>query len=140
MILVSINEIQDEVMSEISKMNGDIEMLLLYIVGSGQILPTMPVEHKSEENIIKGCHSNVWLAAVERNDTMHFYADSDSIISKGLISLLIRIYNNQRRDDILTSDLFFIRQDQLKRFIGTKRSNGFAAMIDQMKCWSKRQG
>lgn len=136
---MSINEIQDEVLDEISKINGDIEMLLLYIAGSGQILPTMPLEYRTEKNIIKGCHSKVWLAAIEQNDTMHFYSDSDSIISKGLVSLLIRIYNDQRRDDILSSDLYLIRQDHLRRFIGTKHSNGFAAMIDQMKCWSKRE-
>ena len=135
---MTIDEIQDEVMSEISKINGDIEILLLYIVGSGRILPTMPAEYKAEKNIIKGCHSKVWIAAIEQNDKMHFYADSDSIISKGLVSLLIRIYNDQRRDDILTSDLFFIRQDQLRKFIGTKRSNGFPAMIDQIRCLSKQ--
>lgn len=131
---MSINEIQDEIIGEISKMNGDVEMILIYIVELGQILPAMPAEFKIEANIIKGCHSKVWLAATIQNDAVQFYADSDTIISKGLVSLLLRIFNHRRPNEILEADLYFIRQNHLQKFIGTKRSNGFAAMIDQMKC------
>lgn len=115
-------------------MNGDVEMILIYIVELGQILPAMPAEFKIEANIIKGCHSKVWLAATIQNDAVQFYADSDTIISKGLVSLLLRIFNHRRPNEILEADLYFIRQNHLQKFIGTKRSNGFAAMIDQMKC------
>lgn len=93
----------------------------------------MPEEYRTDKNIIRGCHSKVWLAAREESSQVYFYADSDTIISRGLVSLLLRIFNGQHPDEILGADLYFIRRNHLERFIGNKRSNGFAAMIDQIK-------
>jgi cysteine desulfuration protein SufE len=130
---MSIDQIQDEIVDEFAGRNGDIEKVLYHIVSLGQNLPVMPIEYKTDKNLIRGCHSKVWLAAVERRDKVYFYGDSDTIISKGLVSLLLRVFNGQPPDQILMANLYFLRRNQLERFIGTKRSNGFAAMIDQIK-------
>ncbi len=130
---MSINQIQDEVIIEFSRLNGDLESVLFYIVALGQVLPCMPEEYKTDGNIIKGCHSKVWLSARMESNKVYYYADSDTIISKGLVSLLLRIFNGQHPGDILKANLYFIQRNHLERFIGTKRSNGFAAMLEQMK-------
>lgn len=138
--MMTINQIQDEIVEEFTMLNGDMEKILFHIISLSQILPLMPIEYKADNNLIKGCHSKVWLAAEEESDSVYFYGDSDTLISKGLVSLLLRIFNGQHRDEILSADLYFIKQSQLERFIGTKRSNGFSAMIDQIKsCVTKNR-
>ena len=131
--MMSIDQIQDEIVDEFAKLNGDIEKNLFHIVTLGQNLPVMPIEYKTDKNLITGCHSKVWLAAVEKGDKVYFYGDSDTIISKGLVSLLLKVFNGQPPDQILMANLYFLRRNGLERFIGTKRSNGFSAMIDQIK-------
>ena len=91
---------------------------------------------KIEENVVKGCQSKVWLTASTKNDKVFFVADSNTAITKGLVSLLIRIFNEQTPDSILDADLYFMRKIGMERFIGTQRSNGFAAMIKQMKLYA----
>jgi cysteine desulfuration protein SufE len=130
---MSINQSQDEIINKLSNLNGDIEKVLFYIVSLGQILPVMPQEYKTDKNIIRGCHSKIWLAARQECNQVYFYADSDTVISKGLVSLLLRIFNGQSPDEILSANLYFMRRNQLDRFVGTKRSNGFAAMMDHIK-------
>jgi cysteine desulfuration protein SufE len=102
----------------------------------GQKLPVMNEVDKTEENIVKGCQSKVWLTAQYENEKIHFSADSNTAITKGLVSLLVRIYNSQTCDAILNSDLYFMQKIGMERFIGTQRSNGFAAMIKQMKLYA----
>lgn len=133
---MSIGQIQDEIISEFSLLDGDMEMTVFYIMELGQKLPVMNESDKTEENIVKGCQSKVWLKADFENDTIQFSADSNTAITKGLVSLLIRIFNNQRPEDILKADLFFMHKIGMERFIGTQRSNGFAAMIKQMKLYA----
>jgi cysteine desulfuration protein SufE len=135
---MSIDQIQDEIVDEFATRNGDIEKILFHIASLGQTLPVMPIEYKTDKNLITGCHSKVWLAAVEKGDKVYFYGDSDTIISKGLVSLLLRVFNGQPPDQILMANLYFLKSNRLERFIGTKRSSGFAAMIDQIKfCLAK---
>ena len=133
---MSINQIQEEIINEFSLLDGDMEMTVFYIMELGQKLPLMNESDKTEENIVKGCQSKVWLKADFENDTIQFTADSNTAITKGLVSLLIRIFNNQRPEDILKADLFFMHKIGMERFIGTQRSNGFAAMIKQMKLYA----
>jgi cysteine desulfuration protein SufE len=102
----------------------------------GQKLPEMPESEKTEENIVKGCQSKVWLTAKLENDKIYFTADSNTAITKGLVSLLTRIFNGQKPEDILNADLYFMKKIGMERFIGTQRSNGFAAMIKQMKLYA----
>lgn len=133
---MTINEIQDEIVSEFALLDGDMEMTVFYIMELGQKLPDMPESEKTEENIVKGCQSKVWLTAKLEQDRVFFKADSNTAITKGLVSLLIRIFNGQRPDDILKADLYFMNRIGMDRFIGTQRSNGFAAMIKQMKLYA----
>ncbi len=133
---MTINQIQDDIINDFSLLDGDMEMTVFYIMELGQKLPDMPEADKSEENIVKGCQSKVWLTARLENDKIHFTADSNTAITKGLVSLLIRIFNDQSPDAILNSDLYFMNRIGMERFIGTQRSNGFAAMIKQMKLYA----
>jgi cysteine desulfuration protein SufE len=129
-------QIQNEIINEFSLLDGDMEMTVFYIMELGQKLPDMPEADKTEENIVKGCQSKVWLTANMENDRVYFTADSNTAITKGLVSLLIRIFNGQRPADILNADLYFMQKIGMERFIGTQRSNGFAAMIKQMKLYA----
>jgi cysteine desulfuration protein SufE len=133
---MTIDQTQDEIISEFSLLDGDREMTVFYIMELGQKLPVMNESDKTEANIVKGCQSKVWLTADMENDTIRFLADSNTAITKGLVSLLIRIFNNQRPEDILKADLFFMHKIGMERFIGTQRSNGFASMIKQMKIYA----
>jgi cysteine desulfuration protein SufE len=133
---MTINQIQDEIISEFALLDGDMEMTVFYIMELGQKIPEMPESEKTEDNIVKGCQSKVWLTAKLGNDRIYFTADSNTAITKGLVSLLIRIYNGQTPEDILAADLYFMKKIGMERFIGTQRSNGFAAMIKQMKLYA----
>jgi cysteine desulfuration protein SufE len=133
---MTINQIQDEIISEFSLLDGDMEMTVFYIMELGQKLPDMPEAEKTEQNIVKGCQSKVWLTATLNQDKVYFRADSNTAITKGLVSLLTRIFNGQKPDDILKADLYFMNRIGMERFIGTQRSNGFAAMIKQMKLYA----
>jgi cysteine desulfuration protein SufE len=132
----SISEIQDEIISEFSLLDGDMEMTVFYIMELGQKLPDINPANKTEINEVKGCQSKVWLTAKLENDNVYFLADSNTAITKGLVSLLVRIFNGQSPDSILTTDLYFVHKIGMERFIGTQRSNGFAAMIKQMKLYA----
>lgn len=131
-----IHTIEDEIVSEFLLLDGDMEMTVFYIMELGQKLPEMKAEQKTEENIVKGCQSKVWLTAKMENDRIYFTADSNTAITKGLVSLLIRILSGQTPDAILNAELNFMQRIGMERFIGTQRSNGFAAMIKQMKLYA----
>lgn len=132
----SISEIQDEIISEFSLLDGDMEMTVFYIMELGQKLPDINPSDKTETNEVKGCQSKVWLTAKLENERIFFSADSNTAITKGLVSLLVRIFNGQAPDAILNADLYFMHKIGMERFIGTQRSNGFAAMIKQMKLYA----
>jgi cysteine desulfuration protein SufE len=133
---MTINEIQDEIINEFSLLDGDQEMTVFYIMELGQKLPDMPESEKTEQNSVKGCQSKVWMNAKLADGKIFFSADSNTAITKGLVSLLIRIYNGQSPDEILNADLYFMKRIGMERFIGTQRSNGFAAMIKQIKLYA----
>lgn len=133
---MSINEVQDEVISEFSLLDGDMEMTVFYIMELGEKLPDMKEENKTEENIVKGCQSKVWMTARLEHGNIYFDADSNTAITKGLVSLLVRIFNGQTPQEILNAELYFMHKIGMERFIGTQRSNGFAAMIKQMKFYA----
>lgn len=129
----SINAIQDEIIEEFALLEGDTEMTNFYIIELGQKLPPLEEKYKTEDHIIKGCQSKVWLITQPEGDRMQFKADSNSAITKGLVSLLVRVFDHQKADDIVEANLYFIERIGMNRFIGTQRSNGFAAMIKQIK-------
>jgi cysteine desulfuration protein SufE len=129
-------EVQDEIINEFSLLDGDMEMTVFYIMELGQKLPLMNEADKTEDNIVKGCQSKVWLTAKLVDDKVFFTGDSNTAITKGLVSLLIRIFSGQSPETILTADLYFMQKIGMERFIGTQRSNGFASMIKQMKIYA----
>lgn len=133
---MSITEVQDDIIQEFSLLDGDREMTVFYIMELGQKLSDMPEEEKTEDNVVKGCQSKVWLSASLQDHSVSFRADSNTAITKGLVSLLLRIFNQQAPDDILKAELYFMNRIGMERFIGTQRSNGFAAMIRQMKLYA----
>ncbi len=131
-----IRQIQDEIIEDFSMLDGDMEMSINYIMELGEQLPELPVDKKTDDNVVKGCQSKVWLAADLKNNLVHFDADSNTAITKGLVSLLVRVLTNQTPDTILKEDIYFPEKIGMNRFIGTQRSNGFAAMIKQMKLYA----
>ena len=132
----SVSDIQEEIIREFSLLDGDMEMTVFYIMELGQKLPEMNTADRTEVNEVRGCQSKVWLTARLENDKVHFSADSNTAITKGLVSLLVRIFNGQSPEAILNADLYFMHKIGMERFIGTQRSNGFAAMIKQMKLYA----
>ncbi|HEV8512760.1 MAG TPA: SufE family protein [Cyclobacteriaceae bacterium] len=133
---MNVNQIQDEIINEFSLLDGDMEMTVFYIMELGQKLPIMNEADKTEDNIVKGCQSKVWMTAKMSDGLIYFTGDSNTAITKGLVSLLIRIFNGQSPETILNVDLYFMKKIGMERFIGTQRSNGFAAMIKQMKLYA----
>jgi cysteine desulfuration protein SufE len=129
-------EIQEEIINEFALLDGDMEMTVFYIMELGQKLPAFPEDERTESNIVKGCQSKVWLTARLEDGKIYFLGDSNTAITKGLVSLLIRIFSGQSPQTILNTDLFFIQRIGMERFIGTQRSNGFASMIKQMKLYA----
>ena len=111
-------------------------MTVFYVMELGQKLPEMKEALKTEDNIVKGCQSKVWMTARMEDDKIFFEADSNTAITKGLVSLLVRIFNGQSPEHILTTDLYFMHKIGMERFIGTQRSNGFASMTKQMKLYA----
>ncbi|HCM76414.1 MAG TPA: Fe-S metabolism protein SufE [Cytophagales bacterium] len=132
----AITDIQEEIVNEFSLLDGDQEMTVLYIMELGQKLPPMEEAEKTEQNIVKGCQSTVWLTSKLDNGRVYFNADSNTAITKGLVSLLVRIFSGQTPDQILDANLTFMSKIGMDRFIGTQRSNGFAAMTKQIKMYA----
>ncbi|MFC2126280.1 SufE family protein [Bacteroidota bacterium] len=136
MTKISINHIQDEIIDEFSILGDDRESIIYYIMETGQKLDPLDEKHMVEENIIKGCQSKVWLIADIEEDRLVFNADSNTDITKGLISLLIRVLSGQKIEDILSADLYFIDRIGMNKVIGSQRSNGLTSMIKQIKLYA----
>ena len=132
----SINNIQDEIISEFGILDGDMEMTNFYIMELGQKLAPLDEKYKTDDHIVKGCQSKVWMNAYLDDDKVIYEADSNTAITKGLVSLLVRIFSGQEPDEIVNAELYFPAKIGMDRFIGTQRSNGFAAMIKQMKLYA----
>jgi cysteine desulfuration protein SufE len=132
----AIEEIQDEIIEEFSFLGEDRESTIFYIMELGQKLPELEKKYKVEQNIIKGCQSKVWLTADLEGNRIIYKADSNTEITKGLISLLIRVLSGQKIDDILNANLDFIQKIGMGQIIGSQRSNGLVAMIKQMKLFA----
>ncbi|NMM50501.1 SufE family protein [Marinigracilibium pacificum] len=130
---MTIQEAQNNIIEEFGLLDGDMEMSNVYLMELGQKLPDYPEDKRDEEHIVKGCQSKVWLNAKLEDGKVVYEADSNTAITKGLVSLLIRVFSGQTPDDILHADIYFAEKIGMNRFIGTQRSNGFGAMIKQMK-------
>jgi cysteine desulfuration protein SufE len=131
----TIEEVQQEIIEEFSIFDNWMDRYN-YIIDISKDLPLIDDKYKTKENLINGCQSKVWLHAHYNNGKMQYEADSDAIITKGIISLLIRVLSNRKPDEIMNSDLYFIDQIGLKENLSPTRSNGLLAMVKQMKLYA----
>ena len=132
---MTIKEIQDEIVDEFS-MFDDWMQRYEYIIELGKTLPLIDEQYKTEDNIIKGCQSKVWVHADQENDKIVFTADSDAILTKGIIAILIRAFSNQKASDILDANTDFIDEIGLKEHLSPTRANGLVSMIKQIKMYA----
>ncbi len=131
----TINEVQDEIIEEFSGFDDWMDKYQLLIdMGSGQ--EPLPEEYKTEQNLIDGCQSRVWLHAAYREGRVVFRAESDALIVKGIVDLLVRVLSGHTPQEILDADLYFIDRIGLKEHLSPTRSNGLVAMLKQMKMYA----
>ena len=132
---MKISNIQNEIVEEFDIFDTWIDKYE-YLIELGKSVPKISEENKKEENIIKGCQSKVWLHAEKQDGLVRFYADSDAIITKGIISLLIRIFSNQKPEDIINADTDFIDKIGLRQHLSPNRANGLNNMIKKIKFYA----
>ncbi len=131
----TINELQDEVIEEFSELDDWMDRYQLLIDLGNEQAP-LDEQYKTEQNLIEGCQSRVWLQADYTDGLVHFQAESDALIVKGIISLLIQVVSGHTPDEILESDLYFIERIGLKEHLSPTRSNGLLAMVKQMRMYA----
>ena len=132
---MSITDIQNEIIDEFS-MFEDWEERYQYMIDLGKTLPLIEEQFKTDNNIIKGCQSKVWVHAEMKDDNIVFTADSDAIITKGIIAILIRVFSNQEPKAIINADTNFIDAIGLKEHLSPTRANGLVSMIKQLKMYA----
>ena len=132
---MTINEAQDEIIGEFSVFDDWLDKYEYLIELSGS-LPAIGEEHRNEQFLIRGCQSRVWVDAELRDGKIYFTADSDAIITKGIIALLIRVLSGRTPQEIVDSDLYFIDRIGLRENLSPTRANGLLAMIKQMKLYA----
>ncbi len=131
----SIEERQEEIIEEFS-MFEDWMQRYEYMIELGKSLPLIDEKFKTDDNIIKGCQSKVWVNAEFKNDNIKFTADSDAIITKGIVAILIRVFSDQKPEDIINAKTDFIDEIGLKEHLSPTRANGLVSMIKQMKMYA----
>ena len=134
--MATINEIQDEIIEEFSGFDDWMDRYA-YIIDLGNALEPLDYQFKTPEYLIEGCQSRVWIhAEAGEGGTVTFTADSDAIIVKGIIALLLRVLSGQTPHDILAADLYFIKEVGLQEHLSPTRSNGLVAMVKQMRMYA----
>ena len=134
---MTINEIQDQIIDDFSAFDDWMDKYQM-IIEMGNSLEPLDEKYKIPQNLIEGCQSRVWLQADfdEQTNLIHFTGDSDAVIVKGLVSLVIQVLSDRTPDEILNADLYFIEQIGLKENLSPTRSNGFLSMIKQMRIYA----
>ena len=131
----TIKDIQNEIVEEFA-MFDDWMQRYEYIIELGKTLPLINDQYKKDENLIKGCQSKVWLHADINDDVITFTADSDAILTKGIIAILIRTFSNQKAVDVMNSDMSFVDEIGLKEHLSATRANGLVSMMKQIKLYA----
>lgn len=132
----TINEIQDEVIEEFSLLDDWMDRYQL-LIDMGEEQPALPDADKTPDNLIDGCQSRVWLVCEHTPEgLLHFRAESDALIVKGIVTLLLRVVNDHTPQEILAADLYFIREIGLQEHLSPTRSNGLLAMVKQIRCYA----
>ena len=129
---LSLAQTQQELIDEFA-MFTDWQDRYEHLIELGKDLPLIAPEHKTDDNLVRGCQSRVWLNAAQQNDRIHFTADSDAMITKGIVALLVRVYNDRTPQEILGASTDFIDRIGLREHLSPNRANGLSAMLDQMK-------
>ncbi len=133
---MNLEDIKKEIISEFNMFDDWMDRYD-YLIEQGKSLEQLPQEYKTDKYLIKGCQSQVWLGAKLNDDGLViFKADSDAIITKGMVALLIRVFSNQKPEDIQDSDISFLDQIGLKEQLSPTRSNGLMSMVKQMKLYA----
>lgn len=132
---MTINEIQDEIIEEFSGLDDWMDKYQL-LIDLGNELTPLDERYKTEQNLIDGCQSRVWLQADLVDGVIHFTAESDALIVKGIVSLLIRVLSDHTPQEILDADLYFIEEIGLKEHLSPTRSNGLVAMVKQIRAYA----
>ncbi len=132
---MTINELQDEVIEEFSAFDDWMDKYAL-LIDLGNSLPPLEEKYKTESNLIEGCQSRVWLQADYLGGKISFKGESDAVIVKGIVSLLIRVISEHTPQEILDADLYFIEKIGLKEHLSPTRSNGLVAMVKQMRLYA----
>jgi len=129
------DKVQDEIIEEFSMFESWLDKYD-YLIGLSETLPPIKPEHRTDQYCIKGCQSRVWIDAELRDDKVYYTADSDAIITKGIISLLVKVYNGSTPEEILNRELYFIDIIGLRENLSPTRANGLFAMVRQMKLYA----
>lgn len=132
---MTIKEIQEEIVEEFAMFDDWMERYE-YMIDLGKSIPVIENQYKTDSNLIKGCQSNVWLHSELHGDKIEFTADSDAIITKGIVAVLLRVFNKQSPKDILNAKLDFIDEIGLKEHLSATRANGLVSMIKQIKLYA----
>ena len=132
---LSIKEIEKEIIEEFELFDNWVDKYE-YLIDLGKSLPRIEEHEKTNENIISGCQSQVWLNAKKQNNEVHFFADSDAIMTKGIIAILIRVLSHQEPKEIINANLDFINTIGLKEQLSPTRANGLVSMIKKMKIYA----
>ena len=133
--MASINEIQDDIIDEFSGLDDWMDRYQL-LIDLGNEQPPLDERYKTEQNLIDGCQSRVWLQADYKDGLLYFAAESDALIVKGIVTLLIRVLSGHTPQEILDADLYFIERIGLREHLSPTRSNGLLAMLKQMKMYA----
>ena len=134
--MATINEIQDEIIEEFSELDDWMDRYQM-LIDLGNELTPLDDQYKTEQNLIDGCQSRVWVSCEMNDGRMHLNAESDALIVKGIVALLLRVLSDQRPEDVLHADLYFIERIGLREHLSPTRSNGLLAMIRQIKTYAK---
>ncbi|RIV17813.1 SufE family protein [Fibrisoma montanum] len=137
---MTINEKQDDIIEEFDLFDDPLDKTQ-YIIDLGKKLPPMPEQYRTDDKLIRGCQSKVWLHSEMNGDNVHFEADSEPTaqISKGLVSLLIRVLDGEKPEDVANANLYFIERIGLSNLVTSRRAGGLASMLKQMKDFSTVQ-
>ena len=130
---MTIKEVEKEIIEEFEIFGEDWEGKYEHLIDLGKSLPKIKEEYKTEDRLIKGCQSKVWMHTELKERKIIYTADSDAIITKGMVALMIRVLSNQKPEDIVNADLEFINKIGLKEHLSPTRANGLVSMIKQMK-------
>ena len=133
--MAEINQLQDEIIEEFSDMDDWMDRYA-YIIEMGNALETLDEELKTPDNLIEGCQSRLWLDAQYSDGVVTYRADSDAIIVKGIVAMLIRVLSGQKPQDIVDADLYFIERIGLRDHLSPTRSNGLVSMLKQMRAYA----